>query len=61
MLPFHMLAALPTQPSFGLDPIVPLFPPLFSVTSALKIPTQPHRRLLPIRINPTASLFFHTQ
>jgi hypothetical protein len=31
-----MLAALPTQPSFGLGPIVPLFPSLFSVTSALK-------------------------
>jgi hypothetical protein len=29
-----MLAALPTQPSFGLGPIVPLFPSLFSVTSA---------------------------
>jgi hypothetical protein len=36
MLPFHMLAALPAQPSPGLDPFVPLFPSLFSVTSALK-------------------------
>jgi hypothetical protein len=29
-----MLAALPTQPSFGLDPVVPLISSLFSVTSA---------------------------
>jgi hypothetical protein len=41
MLPFHMLAALPTQPSFGLDPIVPLFPSLFSVTSATSALSSP--------------------
>jgi hypothetical protein len=41
MLPFHMLDALPTQPSFGLDPIVPLFPPLFSVTSATSAVRSP--------------------
>jgi|SRR5580698_5274694 len=34
MLPFHMLAALPIRSSIGLDPIVPLFPSLLSVTSA---------------------------
>jgi len=44
MLPFYMLAALPILPSFGLDPMVPLFPSLFSVpsaTSALKSPRDP--------------------
>src|ERR1700730_9961906 len=29
-----MLVALPTQPSFGLDPVVPLFSSPFSVNSA---------------------------
>src|SRR5271168_3936925 len=41
MLPFHMLAALPIRPSFGLDPIVPLFPSLFSVTSATAVLKSP--------------------
>ncbi len=44
MLPFHMLAALPTHPSPTLDPFVPLFSSLFSVTSAtsaLKSPRSP--------------------
>lgn len=39
-----MLVALPTQPSFGLNPVVPLFSSLFSVTSAtsaLKSPRSP--------------------
>jgi hypothetical protein len=50
MLPFFMLVALPTRPSFGLDPIIPLFSSLFpatSVTSALKSP-----RNLTTQINP---------
>jgi hypothetical protein len=41
MLPFHMFAALPTRTSPGLDPIVPLFPSLFSATSALGSPRSP--------------------
>lgn len=50
-----MLAALPTQPSFGLDPIVPLFPSLFSVTSApsaLRSPRSPIAEFHPVAQQP---------
>jgi hypothetical protein len=56
MLPFHMLAALPTHPSPRLDPFVPLFSSLFfltSATSALKSPRSPIAEFHPVAQPPS--------
>lgn len=42
MLPFSMLVVLPTRPSTGFDPFVPLSSPLFSVASATSALKSPH-------------------
>jgi hypothetical protein len=55
MLPFHMLAALPTHPSPRLDPIVALFSSLFSapsVPSALKSTPSPIAEFYPATQQP---------
>src|SRR5580704_3013154 len=61
MLPFPMLAALPTQPSFGLDPVVPLFSSTFSVNSlpsALKAPRNPATQHCPKQPQPNRFRLF---
>jgi hypothetical protein len=55
MLPFHMLAALPTHPSPGLNHFVPLFSSLFSATSVpsvLKSPRSPFAEFHPVTQQP---------
>src|SRR5580692_11732703 len=63
MLPFHMLAALPTHLSPGLNHFVPLFFSLFSVTSAnsaLRSPRSPIAEFHPVAQQPNHfPLFTH--
>ena len=47
-----MLVALPTQPSFGLDPVVPPFSSLFSVTSANSALKSPRSLIVDFRRHP---------